>query len=478
MQTLTRSIRRPAMAAILAAFALMLVPSAARAQGLYYKEIRKDERIYVFNVAANADRFEKSGEIGVGITRPGAGPNGETVVADNERALQLFFFKHGIAEAVPEPPQPTQRIEWRDGKTRATTDNAYLEMSNRVQVRFTGEDPDDNTKFPGTDSPGDTRGSFRIRRAKFKLEGWFWKPWLTYEVQTNWPGVTGSNTGALLEDAAFDVDLTKGKGLFRVHAGQFKVPFGQQELTSSGSQAFVDRSLMSNEFFRGRDTGAAIWGTFGSNKFEYRLGLFNGNGPTRSVNDNGAFQYNARFLWQPNGSQALNQRAWVTGALYSESDFESTTVPIYAFAVNYEHSDFSNSTVIPALANYKADVVSLDGIYKYKGFFVSGFYNFGHRTPKDATKNVEFDTNGYMVQATKLIDRARTWEVGFRFSEFDLTDVVSDDIRQEIRGVVSYYYRRHNLKLQTDFGRFSLGQGPGKPELKTVEVRSQLQFIF
>ena len=80
-----------------ASIAASAVPSFG--QGFYYKEIRKDDRIYVFNVAANAERFEKTGEMGVGITRPGTGPNGETVVGDNERALQLFYFKHGISEA-------------------------------------------------------------------------------------------------------------------------------------------------------------------------------------------------------------------------------------------------------------------------------------------------------------------------------------------------------------------------------------------
>ena len=80
-----------------------LIAAPAYAQGLYYKEITKDGRIYVFNVAANAERFEKTGEMGIGITKPGAGPNGETVVGDNERAIQLYFFKHGISEPVPEP---------------------------------------------------------------------------------------------------------------------------------------------------------------------------------------------------------------------------------------------------------------------------------------------------------------------------------------------------------------------------------------
>jgi hypothetical protein len=92
-----------AMAALLA---VTLAGSPAFAQGFYYKEIQRDGRIYVFNNAAEAERFEKTGEMGVAITRPGAGPNGETVIADNERALQLFFFKHGISEVVQEPPPP------------------------------------------------------------------------------------------------------------------------------------------------------------------------------------------------------------------------------------------------------------------------------------------------------------------------------------------------------------------------------------
>ena len=167
--------------AVAAVGLLVLGVAPALAQGLYYKEITKDGRIYVFNVAANADRFEKSGEMGVGITKPGVGPNGETVVGDNERALQLYFFKHGISEAVPDPPQPVQTIVWRDGKTRITTDNAYLEISSRIQVRFNYDDPNGNLTLPvpGGLGPGDARASFRIRRAKFKLEGWMIRPWLT-----------------------------------------------------------------------------------------------------------------------------------------------------------------------------------------------------------------------------------------------------------------------------------------------------------
>jgi hypothetical protein len=460
------------MLALLGCIAMVLAAAApAVGQGFYYKELKKDDRIYVFNVAANAERFEKTGEMGIGITKPGVGPNGETVVGDNERALQLFFFKHGISEPVPDPVAPVQLIVWRDGKTRITTDNAYLEISNRVQLRFTDEKPDDNTQLAGTPAKGDRRGSFRIRRAKFKLEGWIMRPWLTYETQINYPAVTGSNVGAILEDAALDVDFSKGKGTFRVHAGQFKPPYGAQELTSSGSQMFVDRALVSNSFFRGRDTGVALWGATPNNKFEWRIGLFNGNGLTRTTNDNNKFQYNARLMWQPNGSQVLNQRAWVTGALYSESDFESTATPIYAVAINWENLDNFAATTGN---DQKFNALSLDGIYKFRGFSVNGMYALARRRPETGAK---FEQAGGFIQAGKLFSRRR-YEIGARFGTFDPTDLTARNDTREARGVLSYYYARHGLKWQSDFGRVDVQAGPTAATVKTWELRSQLQFIF
>ncbi len=454
-----------------AALLTIIGATPASAQGFYYKEITKDGRIYVFNVAANADRFDKTGEMGVGITKPGVGPNGETVVGDNERALQLYFFKHGISEPVADAVVPVQTMVWRDGKTRITTDNAYLEISSRVQIRFTQEKPDANTQLAGTAAKGDQRPSFRIRRAKFKLEGWAIKPWITYETQLNFPAVTGSNVGALLEDAAVDFDFSKGKGTFRLHVGQFKPAYGAQEMTSSGSQQFVDRALVSNSFFRGRETGVALWGATRNNKIEWRVGASNGNGPTRTTNDNDKLLYNARLMWQPNGSQVLNQRAWVTGALYSESDFESTTVPIYAIAVNWENQNNFNATTGN---DQKWDAVSVDGIYKFKGFSANGMYTFARRTPETGAK---FDAAGYFLQAGKLFHR-RTWEVAARYGSFDPTDLTGNNNTEEIRGSLSYYYARHGLKWQNDFGRVDVKTGTTAPTVRSIEFRSQLQIIF
>ncbi len=453
-------------------FLAAALSSTAFAQGFFYKEVVKEGRIYVFNLGAEYERWVATGETGRAITRLNFGPAGETVVFDSEEAIDLYNFKHDIAEVVVKPKPPRLEVVWRDGKTRITTDSAYLEMSTRLQTRYTHELPDDAVQLSGTANKGDDKGSFRIRRAKFKLEGWAMKPWLTYEFQINVPAVTGSNAGAILEDASIDVDATSGRNRFRIKFGQFKPAWGRQEMTSSGSQAFVDRSEVSNQYARGRETGVALWGTTANNKFEWRAGISNGNSVTRSANDNDAFQYNARVMFQPSGRQALAQRAWVSGPFYSETDFESADFPLFAVAANFEKNDFHRATTGNDL---KDTVWSLDVVYKYKRLFATGEYYFRERTPETGAT---FGSDGFFVQTSYLLNSRRRWEGGLRYGQFDPTDKAAGNLRKEWRAVLSYYYARHNLKVQADFGQLRDQAANSGKGTKNNELRLQSQIVF
>jgi phosphate-selective porin OprO/OprP len=453
----------------------LAVATSSWAQGMFYKEIKKDDRFYVFNDAKKADAFEKSGETGTGLTRMGAGPNGETVFADSETALELFFFKYGISQVVERPKSPTQRIVWQDGKTRITTDNAYLEISNRLQLRYTHELPDDSIQLPGTETKGDSKGSFRIRRAKLKSEGWIFNQYITYEVQLNWPAATGSNIGAFLEDAYVGWDPTK-KGTFKVMIGQNKVPFGHQEMTSSGSQLFVDRAEVSNTYARGRDTGLTVIGVLGGNKLEYRAGVYNGNGLTRTLNDNAKFQYNARLMWQVAGNQPLKQRAWVSGVYYSEGDFESTDKPLFALGANFEKNDFHLATTAIDL---KDTIYGFDGTFKFKGVFLTAEYYLRERTPEPPAPGAaaaKFDSDGWFAQAAYNFGPGRKWALAGRYGSWDPSSLLSVNERTEWRVGLSYFYSRHTLKVQADFGELKTEAAAG--DIKNQEFRLQTQIIF
>jgi hypothetical protein len=103
------------MRGLVACVALLVALAAAtdaRAQ-VFYREVEKDGRIYVFAIGKRFDTFDKSGgsEIGQAITRLGYGPNGETVVFDSEDAINLYNFKHNLPgeyfpKPEPKPPSP------------------------------------------------------------------------------------------------------------------------------------------------------------------------------------------------------------------------------------------------------------------------------------------------------------------------------------------------------------------------------------
>jgi hypothetical protein len=435
----------------------LAMAGSARAQGMFYAEEKKDGRIYVFAIPKEHELWLKSGETGKAITRLGYGPNGETVVFDSEQAIGLFNFKHGKpGEAFPEPKKPKQTFAWKDGKTSWESDRATLTLSNRIQVRFTQEMPDDEVQLPGTTAAGDSKGSFRIRRAKTKFEGWFYKKEFTYELQLNWP-----DTANPLEDAWMNADLSKNK-TFQVKFGQYKVPFGRQELTSSGSQQFVDRSIVSSEYAKGRDQGVQLHGLLGGEKLEWRAGMFNGNGRTAAANDNDKYQFNARLQFAPNGDPK-----------YSETDFESKDKPLWAIAGGFEVNDLRNATT--AVDN-KRTIYAVDGVFKYKGISLFGEAFFRELDPEPATPGAvatAFNSDGYHFQAGYLFAK-QAWELAFRYASWDPSDLVPDNDRTEIGGALNYFYNKHNLKVQGDVRQLE----DKARDTKNVELRVQAQFIF
>ena len=234
--------------------------------------------------------------MGIGITKPGVGPNGETVVGDNERALQLFFFKHGIAEAGARAGR--RRSRRSSGATarrasRPTTPTSRSRTASRCGSPRSC--PTTTRSSPGTAGAGRSprRRSASAAPSSSSKAGSQAVADLRARSSTGRrsPAPTSARSSRTRPSTSTS---PRARALFRVHVGQFKPPFGAQEMTSSGNQMFVDRALVSNSFFRGRETGVALWGATPNNKFEWRVGVFNGNGLTRTTNDNDKFQYNAR----------------------------------------------------------------------------------------------------------------------------------------------------------------------------------------
>jgi hypothetical protein len=85
---------------------------------MFYREVEKNDRIYVFAQSAALEDWAVSGEVGRGLTRLAYGPKGETVVFDSDDALVLFNMRHGRPY---EAPPPTTRMVPGPGALRVPT---------------------------------------------------------------------------------------------------------------------------------------------------------------------------------------------------------------------------------------------------------------------------------------------------------------------------------------------------------------------
>ncbi len=416
--------------------------ASAQIMGLYYQETEKDGRVYVFNTPEAYKAFSESGEMGKSITLIGRAEGGKTLVAENETAVDLYLFKHnlpGYERETREFSLPFE-VSWKDGKTSIKSESSELKISNRVQVRFTQEDPDG----------GDGKGSFRIRRAKTKFEGWVYTKDLSYELQIN------SASSSLLEDANINYDFTGGKDAFQLKIGRFKVPFGRQELTSSGSQEFVDRSIVSNEFAKGRDNGVQIHGVGAKGKFHWAGGIFNGAGQTASTNDNDKYQFDARIQYDLLG---VDKKP-------SEVDFDSKGSPILAIALQYESNDKFGAT---SGDDTDRSIVGGDLMFKMAGFFAFVEY---FDASVDRESGASFDQQGLHGQIGYLVNGK--FDIALRYATWDPSKSVADNDRTETGVALGYFWNKHNHKLQADYRQVK----DDANDTKNNELRLQYQIVF
>jgi hypothetical protein len=438
---------------------LLLVAWTAAADETFYREEPKNGRIYVFADPVQYGRWLAGSAIEKPLTREGAGPGGETVVFDGPAAVTEYDARHSAAPSAPAEKGGTT-VTWKDSRTMLRSEHAALDLFNRVQFRFSDVFPDGRIQLPGTAAPGDSLGTFRIRRAKTTIEGWIWKPELVVELQVGWAGSDSSGGLAVfsgLEDAALTWDISK-KELFAVKIGQYKVPFGRQESTSSERLEFVDRDILSGEFTHSRDVGITLQGLVLGKTLSYRAGMFNGNGRNKPFNDNSAYQYDAMLTYQPWGD-----------VRYAEGDFESTDHPLVAGGVEFEHNnqDYSTNANNLSWTTYGAFAV-----FKYKGFFAYGELFERRRTPQNSD-TVSFQSDGWHAQAGYFLIRNKL-EVAFRYATWDPTDRVLNNDQSETGGAVSYYIKKHDLKVQADF-RSLVDDLAGTTD---YELRVQTQFVF
>jgi phosphate-selective porin len=385
----------------------------------------------------------------------------------------------------PAPPPETKIDASRGGITISSGVNS-LTIGARMQFRWTLDDReafDADTIGEGEGQEDGPSSAFDVPRMRVSFSGGAFKPWLKYEFQFEFSRTSGESSSKI-KDAVIEirpVDRT-----YRFKFGQFKAPFGLQQLTSSGRQQFVDRAITDSKFVPGRDMGMMVASRFAGGAFGADAGVFNGAGESRRQNTR-AHLWVGRVYYQPWGEYRLSEGSSDAGdqpVLHVGAGFRSgkqiqgrTTAGLF--------DDADNQTA-----------ANVEFAYKTPRAFVTAEYFWMNDSQENPTAARDITSHGFHAQASYMMI-LKGLEAGLRYARITPdTSIDSADI-DELRGVVGYYWYGHNLKLQGDAGLVGYEENvsalssrarQGLPALGTrltagerlrdTQIRVQLQLAF
>jgi phosphate-selective porin OprO/OprP len=309
-----------------------------------------------------------------------------------------------------------KQLQAAQAKEQPVTASRVTKLSGWAQTRYI--------------STAGTKNTMELRRARIQVSGNLADD-ISYKVQADFV------RSPVLLDAR--VDFTHFQWA-RLTIGQFKIPFSQENLTSSKDLLSMDRSLVVNTIVPGRDTGSngrdigfQIEGNIvrrdGRPLFDYSAGLFNGAG-TNKKDDN------------HRKDAALRVVAHVTRDFWMGGDY------------------YNGSTGVTQIDKERA---AGEFAFTRKDWSVRGEYIWGR-------DGIVHKRGSYTQFAYRFRPK---WEGLFKFEDFDSNvHTAKNEVRTYIMGL--NWYLSNWVKFQANYGA---GDETARTRLNhTFQTQFQFQF--
>lgn len=356
------------------------------------------------------------------------------------------------------------RLESRDG-------NWQTNIQFRAQTRFTTPTTGDPRQLDNFDA--ESENTFELRRARLKIGGHGFRPWLGYYFEADWQPTRDSDDGAAdastrLLDWRITVDKYEEIG-FRI--GQWKIDYNRERVDSSGRQQFVERSIVNRIFTIDRQVGAQLRGHLfkGTHAdLRYYAGVFTGEGRGVS-NDDSDLLYAGRLQWNFLGRDlALKQ----TDVEYTEKP--TASLSFAAASTNGRCTRWSSSGcgnidgfLSPSDAQdgqYEIDQWTQGTAFKWRGF--SWQQEYHHKTIDDTVNNTSSDLTGGYAQVGYFFHHLipaipKQLELAVRYAvveEPNEIDIKLENRREEFTIGANWFLfgAGHNNKITADFSHLTL----------------------
>ena len=352
-----------------------------------------------------------------------------------------------------------------DGKSQAAYvrgagQEVAMKLGGLLQVQADGGDKGDR-RF------GSDRERMYLRRARLNATATFAES-VEARVETEF-------AGSLSEANAMRAQLTDGYFLWKARPeaqlrfGQFKTPFGFEQLAADPRLFTIERSLGNDRLTLSRQIGGQVGGDLLNQQLSYAVGAFNGTSVNSSSNDNSKFTLAGRLSAVPlapaKGSSGPRLALGVNGYI---SDDDQLSGQPGEFKFNTSTNKASDNIFTGERAGWGADaqfsVSRLDLWAEYLG---------ARYEPDNDKPSAEINAAAWYVQAAWYLLPDRLQAV-VKYDTFDPNDDAEGDATDTWTMGLNYYIRDHDLKLQMNYLSSDL-EGADETEEKIV---ARVQAIF
>ena len=330
-----------------------------------------------------------------------------------------------------------------------------LVLGGYIQVNF---EDGDVSAFEGRFGQTALKDRFRLRRARINLTGDFAENF-DFKVEGDFENSDGLNSGRTAFEAT---DIFVNWHQFpeaQIKVGQWKAPFGLEQLTPDPSLIIIERSLPTGAITPERQIGVQLWGKPFANIWPdekdlltYYAGIFNGNGRNTTTNDNNNFMYVGRLESTLFKAKMWGQDSYLklgADVLNSRDDKGTNISQTLNLLVN---SDGSLSPFTLPGADERT-AWSVDAWFKLGPFDLIGEYldeYVNGRTVNGVPPGfANFTTSGYYITAAYFLIPNKL-QAAVQWQDLNPGQMGNDGIHS-ITGGLNYYIHGDDIKLMVDY---------------------------
>ncbi len=333
-----------------------------------------------------------------------------------------------------------------------TQDNKFLlQVQSRMQFRFATPEDQDPVTFD--DFNGDKNASFSINRARLKVGGHAFKPWLKYYWEYE---LSQSN---LLN---YTIMIEKWEWL-NFQVGQWKLEYTRERRISSGEQQMVDRSVINRPFTVDRQQGVEVYGRLkgkGCADFNYWLAAVTGTGRGNRQNDDSRLMYFGRIQWNFTGryldfeGSDLEIHEKPTGEIAISAVTNTSPYTRFSQAGGGSLEGYEDGKP----GQYKVNQANLETAFKYKGFSWQSEFHWKQIIDKYNNDHTD-DLHGYYVEAGYFFHEAINWwpqplELAVRNAGYMPNREADQTKKRETSMAANWFFNGHKNKLTAEVSHF------------------------